>query len=92
MYGRANPDQYCDGVFSKAEWQSVYMIVNKGVPLPSQTPTVYQMIRMIAQLGGFLGRKGDGEPGIKAIWTGWQRMKDYVLAWEIFNAHKETCG
>ena len=23
---------------------------------------------MIAKLGGFLGRKGDGEPGVKTLW------------------------
>jgi len=68
------------------------MIVNRGFPLPPDIPTVYQMTRMIAQLGGFLGRKGDGEPGIKAIWTGWQKMKEYALAWEIFNTHRENCG
>ncbi len=92
MYGRASPDQCCDVVFSKSEWQSVYMIVNRGSPLPTDIPTVYQMTRMIAQLGGFLGRKGDGEPGIKAVWTGWQKMKEYALAWEVFNTHRENCG
>lgn len=25
----------------------------------------------IAQAGGFLGRKGDGEPGWKTLWKGW---------------------
>ena len=29
---------------------------------------------MIAQLSGFLGRKSDGEPGIKTIWQGLQRV------------------
>ncbi|TRT76625.1 MAG: hypothetical protein EWV83_10490, partial [Microcystis sp. M_OC_Ca_00000000_S217Cul] len=24
-------------------------------------------------LGGFLGRKGDGEPGVKTIWLGLRR-------------------
>jgi hypothetical protein len=31
------------------------------------------MVRLIASFGGFLGRKGDGEPGVKTIWTGLQR-------------------
>jgi hypothetical protein len=26
------------------------------------------MIRLIASLGGFLGRKSDGEPGAKSLW------------------------
>lgn len=28
------------------------------------------VIRLIAQLGGFLGRKGDGEPEAKTLWLG----------------------
>ncbi|HYH83805.1 MAG TPA: IS4 family transposase, partial [Longimicrobium sp.] len=30
--------------------------------------------------GGFQGRKGDGDPGVKAIWQGWRRLMDFVLA------------
>ncbi|MES2296571.1 MAG: IS4 family transposase, partial [Pseudomonadota bacterium] len=26
--------------------------------------------RLIARLGGFIGRKSDGEPGVKTIWLG----------------------
>ena len=27
-------------------------------------------VRLVARLGGFLARKGDGEPGVKTIWLG----------------------
>ena len=27
-------------------------------------------------MGGFLARKGDGEPGVKTIWLGLQRVMD----------------
>jgi hypothetical protein len=27
-------------------------------------------MRWIAQLGGFLARSGDGEPGLKTLWRG----------------------
>jgi len=30
----------------------------------------HSQLRLIARLGGFLGRKGDGEPGAKTIWLG----------------------
>ena len=33
---------------------------------------------MIARLGGFLGRKGDGEPGAKTLWLGLQRVMDFA--------------
>ena len=29
-------------------------------------------------LGGFLARKGDGEPGVKTIWIGLQRVMDFA--------------
>jgi len=29
-------------------------------------------------LGGFLARKGDGEPGVKTIWIGMRRIGDCV--------------
>ena len=29
-------------------------------------------------LGGFLGRKYDGEPGVKTLWLGMQRLRDFV--------------
>jgi len=35
------------------------------------------VLRLIARLGGFLGRKGDGEPGVKTIWLG---LKEVQLA------------
>ncbi len=33
--------------------------------------------------GGFLGRKGDGEPGVKTLWRGWQRLQDMVVGWQL---------
>jgi len=31
-------------------------------------------------LGGFLGRKGDGEPGTQTLWLGLQRLDDITAA------------
>jgi hypothetical protein len=31
-------------------------------------------IRAVARVGGFIGRKSDGEPGWQTIWRGWQRL------------------
>jgi hypothetical protein len=40
--------------------------------------TVRQFVRGVARLGGFLGRRGDGPPGWKTIWRGYQRLQDMV--------------
>jgi len=45
-----------------------------------QPPRCARMIRSIAQLGGFLARKSDGEPGTQTLWRGLQRMDDITAA------------
>jgi len=37
--------------------------------------TARQFWRGTAQLGGFLGRKGDGDPGWQTLWRGWQQLE-----------------
>lgn len=39
--------------------------------------TIGEFYRELAKLGGFLGRKADGEPGWITIWRGWQKL--YLL-------------
>ncbi|MEL5850216.1 MAG: IS4 family transposase, partial [Candidatus Igneacidithiobacillus chanchocoensis] len=36
-----------------------------------------------AKLGGFLGRKSDGEPGVKVLWRGFRRLQDLTAMREI---------
>jgi hypothetical protein len=47
-------------------------------------------LREIAVLGGFLGRKSDGEPGWQTVWRGWSRLQDIALGMAI--ARGERCG
>ncbi len=55
------------------EWQAAYLLAKK--PLPKQPQRLNEVLRSIARLGGFLGRKSDGEPGVKTVWLGLQRVK-----------------
>lgn len=80
----------CTTILAPAEWQALFCTMNKTTQLPQQPPTVGQVVHWIARLGGFLGRKNDGEPGITVIWRGWQRLTDIVATWLIF--HPQTCG
>ena len=43
------------------------------------TAHVKNGLRSVAMLGGFLARKGDGEPGVKTIWIGLPRVMDCVV-------------
>ncbi|WP_448287985.1 IS4 family transposase [Phormidesmis priestleyi] len=38
-----------------------------------------QFWQAVARLGGFIGRKSDGQPGWQTLWRGWLRLQD--LAW-----------
>ena len=38
----------------------------------------------VARLGGFLARKGDGQPGWQTIWRGWQRLMWMCQGLETF--------
>jgi hypothetical protein len=45
--------------------------------------TVRQFVHSVAKLGGFLGRRHDGEPGVRALWRGYQRLQDMVAGYEL---------
>ena len=50
---------------------------------PKQPPSLRQAVRWIGQLGGFLGRKGDGEPGAEVLWKGFQHLLDLTAMYRI---------
>lgn len=41
--------------------------------------TVQDFWRSLARIGGFIGRKSDGEPGWQTIWKGYKRLQDMLL-------------
>ena len=44
---------------------------------------------MLAELGGYNGRKDDAPPGPKALWIAIRRMSDFALAWQSFGPDRE---
>lgn len=44
-----------------------------------QLLTLRDAVRAMAKLGGFLGRKRDGEPGVKTLWRGYHQLQ--LLCW-----------
>jgi hypothetical protein len=78
---RLEPDSPADRWLPKAQWQALYCYVKKTQTPPKEPPTIGEAVRWIAQLGGFLARKGDGEPGPTTIWRGLERLND--IAWSM---------
>ena len=65
--GRTCPDMDAALFFDIDEIRGTYLLTNIVQPA---APSLNEVLRLIARLGGFLGRKGDGEPGVKTIWLG----------------------
>jgi hypothetical protein len=83
MLGRTSAELPCDTVFAEEEWRSVWTVVRKE-PSPAEPPPLGTLIKLVAGLGGHLGRTGDGPPGPQVMWIGIQRMRDFALAWRAF--------
>lgn len=75
---RLTPDAPCDLVFEPAEWEALCCRISKKPTPPKKPPTLREAVRMVASLGGFLGRKSDGEPGVKTIWLGLGALHESV--------------
>lgn len=89
--GREFPDISCEAIFDPAEWKSVYRVVRRQSP-PSESPSLAEMVRMVAQLGGYVNRKRTDEPGPQTVWLGLQRMHDIALCWQLFGPEAGTEG
>jgi len=85
---RECPDVDCEVVFTPSEWKSVYMAVRREDP-PETPPTLNEMVRMIACLGGYVNRKSTS-PGTKTLWIGLQRLHDLSTAWDAFGPDTRT--
>lgn len=73
-YAREMPQASCDIMFDEEEWTVLYRIANKTSKCPPIAPTMKEAVAYLAKLGGFLGRKGDGEPGVEVIWRGLREL------------------
>jgi hypothetical protein len=85
--GREVPDVPCTVFFEEAEWMALTAFITKNPEPPTTPPTLCEAIRMVASLGGFLGRKGDGQPGTKSLWLGLQRLDDITATAKIFSPY-----
>lgn len=81
--GRETPEVPCTVFFEEAEWKALVAYVTQNPNPPNPPPTLREAMRMVATLGGFLGRKGDGEPGTKSLWLGLQRLDDLSSMWKL---------
>lgn len=90
---RVAPEDTCEHFLTQDEWKTLWLKKHRRQiksgelkPIPPKTPpSTRDAIRWIAMQGGFLGRKGDGEPGQITVWRGWL---DLIAAVELYEVLK----
>jgi len=80
--GREVPNVPCTIFFEEFEWKALHTHITQTPVPPAEPITLREAMRMVATLGGFLGRKGDGEPGATTLWRGLQHLDGIAAMWE----------
>jgi hypothetical protein len=85
---RTAPTAPATTILTSEEMAALQTLSTGAGPPSDSSLTTRDAVRRIAQLGGFLGRRHDGEPGITVIWRGWQRLSDLTLMWSLASEGK----
>lgn len=91
-HSRVHPDDSSGEYLEPHERQLFYAKEHRGKAEAKHPPTMQQAVLWIAKLGGFLARKGDGDPGIKTLWRGLQRLNDMAETWKLARASLPLMG
>ena len=73
---RAVPDRPGPVVLEAAEGQALGCPMHQRPTPPAQPPSWRAAVRGRGRLGGHVGRKGDGDPGVTVLGKGWQQLAD----------------
>jgi hypothetical protein len=85
---RQDGAQPCAEIFAAEEWQVLQRY--HGAPVTAEPPPLQQVVRLLARLGGFLGRQGDGEPGVQVLWRGLRCLTYLVAGYRLGRAEQGT--
>jgi hypothetical protein len=85
--GREAPELPCTACLEEVQWRVLVAVVRRETGAPEQPPTLQQqVVRMVASLGGFLGRKDNGQPRVRCLWRRWQRLEALAIGWQMARA------
>jgi len=85
---RATPDAPASVAFSDAEWKALYVATHKSADVPGLPPSLSTAVIWVARLGGFLARRGDGDPGVKSLWRGLRKLEIATSMWQIMSKQR----
>lgn len=85
---RVDPNLPCTAVISENEWRALQTYIQGKTPPPkAKPPTLKQAILWIGKLGGHLGRKNDGMPGVRTLWRGWRDLQVILAMYIVCRNH-----
>ena len=73
-FARRFPDWSCELLFCESEWKTLYRAANRTCVVPEVAYSLGDALRFVAVLGGFVGAKSDGVPGLKVVWLGLNKL------------------
>jgi hypothetical protein len=86
--GQHTPDAPCTVLLSEEECQVLSLRFASAKDKQSgKIPTIRQAMLWIGRLGGHLGRKSDGLPGIRTLWRGWRDLAMMVFGYRVSQHH-----
>lgn len=87
------PNANCEAFFQKSEWQAAWMMAHKSqiknglikARPPEKAPSLKEVIRWIANLGGTVGESSKVKPGIITMWRGWMSLVPAIEMYEMMS-------
>lgn len=86
---RSDPESSCEKYFAPGEWMAIMAFIRRPVDR-TKPPTMRKFMISVAQLGGYINKKSQGDPGSRTIWRGMARFDTIIQAFAAFN--QMTCG
>ena len=88
---RREPTAPCTAVRTEDEWQALFAHATGEAPTVAPgVPTIEQVTKWLGRLGGPLGRKRDGMPGVRTWWRGWRDGAILVAGYRAGKHHSGT--
>lgn len=79
---RTEPTAPCTEVLADDEWRALQThITGESTTPTTAVPTIEQATKWLGRLGGHLGRKCDGMPGVRTLWRGWRDLAILVAGY-----------
>lgn len=86
---RVCPEAPASDIFTDDECAAAYALAQRQRPA---RPTLHDVLTITASLGGYINKKGQGPPGPKTLWQGWQRLRDVVMGMALMKSEGGVKG